>query len=100
MPKALWNNQIIAEAPSSEIHRMEGNLYFSTSALKRAFHRHSETPTHCHWKGKTSNYILVVDGKLNVDASWYYPEPSAITAHIKGYIHCLLERRASGGIAW
>jgi uncharacterized protein (DUF427 family) len=28
----------------------------------------------------------VVDGKVNEDAAWYYPEPSAMAARIKDYI--------------
>ena len=27
------------------------------------------------WKGKAHYYTLLVDGKENVDAAWYYPEP-------------------------
>lgn len=86
MPKAIWNNQVIAEAPSSEIHRIEGNIYFPPAAVKREFLQPSDSHSHCHWKGKASYYNVVVDGKVNEDAAWYYPEPSAMAARIKDYI--------------
>lgn len=86
MPRAIWNDQVIAEAPGNEIHRVEGNVYFPLSAVKREFLRDSETHTHCFWKGEASYYDVVVDGKVNEDAAWYYAEPSAMAARIKGYV--------------
>jgi uncharacterized protein (DUF427 family) len=86
MPKAIWNDQVIAEAAGNEIHRVEGNIYFPPGAVKRGFLRPSETHTHCFWKGEASYYDVVVDGKVNEDAAWYYPEPSAMAARIKDYV--------------
>jgi uncharacterized protein (DUF427 family) len=86
MPKAIWKNQVIAEAPSNEIHRVEGNVYFPPGAVKREFLRPSDTHTTCPWKGIASYYTLVVDGEENRDAAWYYPEPSAMAARIKDYV--------------
>jgi uncharacterized protein (DUF427 family) len=86
MPRAIWNNQVIAEAPSNEIHRVEGNIYFPPSAVKREYLRPSESHTHCFWKGEASYYNVEVDGKVSEDAAWYYPEPSAMAARIKDYI--------------
>ena len=86
MFKAIWNNQVIAEAPASEIHRVEGNIYFPLSAVKQEFLQPSDTHTNCFWKGTASYYHVTVDGKVNADAAWYYPEPSAMAARIKGYI--------------
>ena len=28
MPRAFWNNQMIADAPPAAIQRVEGNIYF------------------------------------------------------------------------
>lgn len=86
MPRAIWNNQVIAEAPSTEIHRIEGNVYFPSSAVKHEFLRESETHTICVWKGVASYYDVVVDGQVNKDAAWHYPEPSAMAARIRGYV--------------
>jgi len=86
MLKAIWNNRVIAEAPSNEIHRVEGNIYFPPDAVKREFLRPSDTKSSCFWKGVAGYYNVVVDGKENKDAAWYYPEPSAMAERIKGYI--------------
>ena len=46
----------------------------------------TETHTVCHWEGTAFYFDIVVDGKTNKDAAWYYPEPSALADKIKGYI--------------
>lgn len=86
MPRAIWNNHVIAEAPESEIERVEGNAYFPLAAVKREYLRASETHTTCPWKGEASYYDVVVDGQANADAAWYYPAPSAQAAKIKDHI--------------
>ncbi len=86
MPRAIWNNQVIAEAPANEIHRVEGNVYFPPSTVRREFLRPSDTHTDCVWKGTASYYNVVIDGKVNEDAAWFYPEPSAMAARIKNHI--------------
>lgn len=86
MPKAIWNNQVIAEAASGEIQRVEGNVYFPLSAVKREHLQPSETHTHCVWKGEASYYHVVVDGKVNEDAAWYYPTPSKMADRIKDHV--------------
>ena len=86
MPKAIWNNKVIAETPDNEILRVEGNAYFPPSVLKREYLRSSDTHTSCPWKGIASYYDVVVDGLQNGVAAWYYPEPSSMAAQIKDYI--------------
>ena len=86
MPKAIWNDQVIAEAPASEIQRVEGNVYFPLSAVKREFLKPSDTHTHCVWKGEASYYNVVVGGEVNEDAAWYYPQPSQMAARIKNHV--------------
>jgi len=86
MPKAIWNNQVIAEAPANEIHRVEENVYFPLSAAKREYLRPSGTHTRYFWKGIASYYDVVVDGQVNDDAAWYYPDPSSMAANIKDHV--------------
>jgi len=86
MPKAIWNNQVIAEAPASDIHRVEGNVYFPLSAVKQEFLQPSDTHTHCPWKGTASYYNVKVGGEVNEDAAWYYPDPSAMAVRIKDHV--------------
>ena len=82
--KATWNGKVIAE--SEETIQIEGNHYFPAETIDKDFFQSSETHTQCHWKGTASYYNLVVDGKENKDAAWYYPETSDAAKNIKGYV--------------
>ena len=42
--------------------------------------------TTCAWKGEASYYDIVVEGKINKDAAWYYPSPKEAAKHITGYV--------------
>ena len=86
MPKAIWNNQVIAEAAASEVHRVERNVYFPLSAVKREFLKESDTHSSCPWKGTANYYDVVVDGQVNEAAAWYYPDPSKMAEQIKGHV--------------
>jgi uncharacterized protein (DUF427 family) len=83
MPKATWNGAVLAE--SERYETVEGNVYFPPEALRREHVRESATHTVCGWKGTASYYDVVVDGKVNADAVWYYPDPKPAAANIKGY---------------
>ncbi len=72
--KAIWNQKVIAE--SDDIVNVEGNSYFPVESVKKEYLTESQTHTVCPWKGTASYYNLNVDGKVNPDAVWYYPEPS------------------------
>jgi uncharacterized protein (DUF427 family) len=84
MPRAIWNQKVIAESDKFEI--VEGNVYFPPGAIKKEFFKPSETHTVCGWKGTASYYTVEVDGKSNPDAAWYYPEPKEAAKQIKGYV--------------
>ena len=84
MPKALWNGTVIAETDKFET--VEGNVYFPPSAIRSEFFRPSGTHTTCGWKGVASYYDVVVNGNVNKDAAWFYPEPKAEAANIKDHI--------------
>ena len=43
----------------------------------------SNPRTSCPWKGQADYYSLLVNGDLNPEAVWYYPEPSEAAAQIK-----------------
>ena len=55
-------------------------------ALVRAFLKDSDTHTVCPWKGTASYYDVVVDGKVNKDAAWTYPETKDAAQHVRGYV--------------
>ena len=82
--KAIWNGEVIAE--SEKTINIEGNQYFPIESVNKELLSGSETQTVCHWKGTASYYDVVVDGKTNKDAAWYYPDPSSMADKIKDYI--------------
>jgi len=86
MPKATWNGATIAEASDNEIELVEGNVYFPADAVRREYLRPSDTHTVCGWKGTASYYHLAVNGEVNHDAAWYYPEPKEAARNIAGRI--------------
>ncbi len=79
--QARWNGAIIADSDETVV--VEGNQYFPVEAVVASSLQPSQTHTTCHWKGVASYYDVVVDGKVNSDAAWYYPEPSDAAANIK-----------------
>lgn len=84
MPKAIWNGVVLAESDKCEV--VEGNQYFPADAVKREYFQESSTHTTCPWKGLASYYTVVVDGKVNKDAAWYYPEPKDAAKQIKDHV--------------
>jgi uncharacterized protein (DUF427 family) len=82
--RAIWNNQVLAESDDTVI--VEGNHYFPPGAIKREFFRPSETHTVCGWKGTASYYDVVVDGQVNRDAAWYYPETLPAADSVRGRV--------------
>lgn len=84
MAKAIWNGQVIAESEHCEI--VENNYYFPPDAVRQAYLQASDTHTSCGWKGIASYHHLAVDGEINKDAAWYYPQPKEAAKNIAGYI--------------
>lgn len=86
MPKATWNGAVLAEADGAGVQIVEGNVYFPPGAVNKAYFRDSQTHTVCPWKGTCSYYDVVVDGKTNKDAAWYYPATKDEAKHIEGFV--------------
>jgi uncharacterized protein (DUF427 family) len=86
MPKAIWNDAVIAEAPSAKVELVEGNTYFPADAVRKDYLQASGHHSVCAWKGTASYYHVVVDGETNKDAAWYYPAPKKAAEQISGYI--------------
>ncbi|HIE21004.1 MAG TPA: DUF427 domain-containing protein [Acidimicrobiia bacterium] len=84
MPKAVWNGVVLAESDETVV--VEGNHYFPPESINRDYFEESDRHTRCFWKGKASYYDVVVDGEVNRDAAWYYPEPSKAASKIKDYV--------------
>lgn len=84
MPRATWNGAVLAESDRCVV--VEGNQYFPADALHSEYFQPSDTHTTCPWKGVASYYNVVVDGKVNKDAAWYYPTPKDAAKQITGHI--------------
>jgi uncharacterized protein (DUF427 family) len=84
MPKATWNSAVLADSEQTEI--VDGNHYFPIDSLNSEFFRESDAHTVCGWKGTASYYDVVVDGQVNEQAAWYYPDPKEAAANLKGYV--------------
>ena len=86
MPRASWNGTVIAEAPADAIEVVEGNVYFPADAVRQEHLQPSDTHTVCPWKGTASYYHVVVNGDVNRDAAWYYPQPKDAAKQIAGRV--------------
>lgn len=82
--KAIWNNTVIAESDQTLV--IEGNHYFPPESVNYECLQDSDHSSHCHWKGRASYYHVVVDGKTNKNAAWYYPVPKEKASQIKNHI--------------
>ena len=82
--KAIWNNQIIAESDNTVV--VESNHYFPVTSIRKNFFKDSSTTSLCPWKGTASYYSIVIDGKTNEDAAWYYPEAKEKAKQIEGMV--------------
>ena len=82
--KAIWNKTSLAESDVTVV--VEGNHYFPPESIKLEYLQESATHTTCPWKGEASYYNIVVDGQVNKDAAWYYPNPKPAAAEIKNRV--------------
>ena len=86
MATAKWKSTVIADAAASEVVVVEGNIYFPTAAARREHLQPSDHQTVCPWKGTAHYYDVVVDGDVNKNAAWYYPEPKDAAKQIAGRV--------------
>lgn len=79
--KAIWNGALIAQSDDTVV--VEGNHYFPAASLNRDYVTFSNHHTSCAWKGQASYYSLLVNGEMNADAAWYYPDPKPEAEMVK-----------------
>lgn len=90
MIKAIWKDTVLAESTDTVI--VDRRHYFKIEDVNLEYLVNSNKHTVCEWKGEASYYTIIVNGKKNIDAAWYYPEPSEKAMNMKGriafsYIH-------------
>ena len=84
MVKALWNGKVIAESNRTEV--VEGNHHFPIEDVRKDVIEPSDHKSSCPWKGVAQYYSVVVDGKRNPDAAWYYADPKPAAKNIAGRV--------------
>ncbi len=82
--KAIWKGKAIAESDETVV--VEGNHYFPKESLTSEYFKRSDSNTICPWKGKASYFNIEIEGEINKDAAWYYPEPSKAAEKIKDHV--------------
>jgi uncharacterized protein (DUF427 family) len=82
--KAIWKGRVLAQSDDTVI--VDGNHYFPPSALNMELFAPSAKTSVCSWKGEASYYDVMIDGETNHDAAWYYPDPKAAAAEIRGRV--------------
>ena len=82
--KAIRNGVTIAQSDATIV--LEGNHYFPPESVDRNCLLSSNHRTMCSLKGQASYHDLFVDGNVNPNAAWFYPEPRDGYEHIKGHI--------------
>ncbi len=82
--KAIWNDILLAESNDTIV--VEGNHYFPSESINKEYFEESDTKSTCPWKGQASYYHLNINGKVNKDAAWFYPEPSKAALQIKDHV--------------
>jgi len=81
MVTATWEGAVLAE--SNDCVVVEGNQYFPPDAIMKEYFKPSQHTSECPWKGTAHYYDVVVNGRTNANAAWYYPQPFAAAIEIK-----------------
>lgn len=84
MKKAVWNGTVLAESDRAVI--VEGFAYFPPESLNREYLRESATRSTCPWKGRAHYFDVVVEGQVNRDAAWTYPDPGEKARHLTNWV--------------
>lgn len=73
--KAIWKDQVIAEADKKDLIYIEGNWYFPPNKVNKNYLRKSSTPYTCPWKGVCQYFNVGKDKEISQDNAWAYPNP-------------------------
>ena len=84
MATATWNGTTLASSDDTVV--VEGNHYFPRESVVEGVLVDSSRTSVCPWKGTATYSSVVVDGQVNEDAAWTYPEPKPEAAQIRDRI--------------
>jgi len=82
--RALWKGVVLAESDNTVV--VENNHYFPVDSLHKENFSSSDHRSVCPWKGTASYYDVLVNGEVNANAAWYYPEPKDAAKEIKDHV--------------
>ena len=82
--KATWRGAVLAQSDDTVV--VEGNHYFPPDSINKEHFRESATHTTCPWKGEACYYDVAVNGEVNRDAAWFYPETKEAASNIRNYV--------------
>jgi len=80
MASAMWIGALLAQCGDFKV--VEGNVYFPPTSICRNYFPSSEHHTKCPWKGLASYYDVIVDGKSNPQATWFYRTRTAAAHYL------------------
>ena len=84
MVQARWNGATIAD--SDETIVIEGNHYFPRDSVDWTLLESTTATTVCPWKGTAHYFTIAVNGALNPNAAWTYPDPKPEAEPIRDHI--------------
>jgi uncharacterized protein (DUF427 family) len=84
MPRAVWNGAVIAESKETVV--VDGKHYFPPHTVNHDYLSESNTRSECPWKGIAVYFHIRVDGDVNSDAAWCYPDPKAASANVREHV--------------
>jgi len=73
--KAVLNDAVLAEAPTDELIRIEGNWYFPPQSVNDDLLVPSDTPYTCPWKGECQYFSVKNGDTVLQDRAFSYPTP-------------------------
>ncbi|HLZ39054.1 MAG TPA: DUF427 domain-containing protein [Mycobacteriales bacterium] len=79
--RATWNGAVLAD--TTDVVVIDGHRYFPRRDVREQFLRPSRRRSWCPWKGAASYHHLVVDGRVNRNAAWYYPNAKPAAAAVR-----------------
>ena len=81
--KAIWKGTTIAESDNTIV--MENNHYFPKNSINPKYLLDSTHTSVCPWKGSASYKSIKINGEINENATWYYPNPKDAAKEIKDH---------------
>ncbi|MEE8420563.1 MAG: DUF427 domain-containing protein [Dehalococcoidales bacterium] len=82
--RATWKNAVLAESDNYQI--LEDNVNFPMESVNWEYLKPGSRQHTCPWKGEVAYFDIVVDGRVNKNAAWTYPDPLAPARSVKDYV--------------